>query len=207
MAHVVASDLIGAVGKSLRVLVVARSQKQQCRGERAAGNDDDVGRINAPHDQPLRDVNALHDLAGLIGLQFRNIGASHQRQVRMRLQRRIDADDLGVRLAVQQAGKAVESIAADANAGRRRLAILFVQQDAERQMERVQTVLGQAVAQCLDRAVRAKPPERETAHSRAARLDPRRAVHGHETAAPLRHNRVRMRHTSAATPARRRPCG
>ena len=41
----------------------------------------------------------------------------------MGLQRRIDAHHLRIRLAVQKAGEAIEGIATDADAGRRRLAL------------------------------------------------------------------------------------
>ena len=45
MAHVIAPDLIGAVGEAVRMAVVGRAQQQQRRGQRAAGDDDDIGRV------------------------------------------------------------------------------------------------------------------------------------------------------------------
>ena len=95
-------------------------------------------------------MNAGDDLPGGVGFELRHIRVGQQRQIGMCLQRRIDAHDLRIGLAVQQAGKAVERIAADADAGRRGLAVLLIQQNAERQMKRVQTVLHQAVVQRLD---------------------------------------------------------
>ena len=46
--HVVAPDLVGAVGKPVRMAVIGRSQQQQRRRQRAAGDDDDIGRVVAP---------------------------------------------------------------------------------------------------------------------------------------------------------------
>ena len=45
MEHVVAADLVGAVGEAVRVLVVGRREQQLGRVGGAAGSDDDVRRV------------------------------------------------------------------------------------------------------------------------------------------------------------------
>ncbi len=65
----------------------------------------------------------------------------------MRPQGGIDADHLRIGLAVQQTGKAVEGIAADADAGRGRPAVLLVEQDSQRQMEGMQAIPGETLGQ------------------------------------------------------------
>src|ERR1700685_3256160 len=68
----------------------------------------------------------------------------------MDAQRRIDTDDLRIRLAVGQTWIAVEGIAADARGVRQRLAVLFVEQNADRQMKRVVSLSLEAIEQLLD---------------------------------------------------------
>src|SRR5258706_15337965 len=66
------------------------------------------------------------------------------------LERRLDADDLGVRLAVDRARITIESIATDAGAGATRLAVVFVEQHGERQRERMMALPLQGIMEFLD---------------------------------------------------------
>ena len=80
-----------------------------------------------------------------------HVGVGHQRDVVV-AQRRVDAHHLGVGLGVQQAREAVDPVAADADAvaggaGRARPGS---RSHADRQVERVQPLLLQVVAQLLD---------------------------------------------------------
>ena len=69
----------------------------------------------------------------------------------MQLQGGVDANHLGVGLAVGDAGEAVEGVAADARTRRRRLAaLLLIEQDPERQVERLDPLLAPAIAEVLD---------------------------------------------------------
>ena len=45
MAHIVAANLAGAIGKAVGMLVVCRTEQQQSRRKRAAGDDDDIRAI------------------------------------------------------------------------------------------------------------------------------------------------------------------
>ena len=85
-----------------------------------------------------------------VRLQALHVGAGHQGHVVLG-QHRVDADDLRVRLGVEQAREAVDPVAADARARpwpRARLRLLEV--DPDRQVERVQSQLLEVVAQLLD---------------------------------------------------------
>src|SRR5205807_7592287 len=72
-----------------------------------------------------------------------------QPHIRM-LERWLHADDLRVRLAVDETGEAVERAAAHAGARMTGLAILFVQQDAERDGEGMAPEPPQPVGELLD---------------------------------------------------------
>jgi hypothetical protein len=60
-------------------------------------------------------------------------------------QRRVNTDDLRVRLAVGQTRIAVEGIAADARGMRQRLAIFFFEQNADRKMKRMMPLSLQSI--------------------------------------------------------------
>ena len=129
-----------------------RAQHQLGRAQGAARHHDDVGGI-AFHPAVALDVDVTHGAAVRRGLEPRRIGLGQQRHVGEARQRRVDADDLGVRLAVEQAGEAVEGVAAHADAGGLGLAVLLVEQDAERQVERMQPLRRPAVAEALDQGL------------------------------------------------------
>ena len=87
---------------------------------------------------------------GRVGLEALHVGAGHEGDVVLG-QDRIDADDLRVRLGVQQAREAVDPVAADARARPGREARLrLVEVDPDRQVEGVEPELLQVVAELLD---------------------------------------------------------
>src|SRR5262245_15727332 len=85
-------------------------------------------------------------MAGGIGLQSADVCSGDQRNVGI-LERRIDADDLGVRLGAEEAGMPVARRTTNARAlpGR-----LFVDSDAERDVKRPQPLALQIVMELLD---------------------------------------------------------
>src|SRR5262249_44934029 len=94
-------------------------------------------------------MNHAHAAAGGLGLQTLNERFGEERDIRV-LERRLDADDLRIRLAIDQARITVESIATDAGAGVQRLAVLFVEQYAERQREWMMALPLQGIMEFLD---------------------------------------------------------
>ncbi len=81
------------------------------------------------------DVDLGHLPAGRAGFQTLHVGVGEELDVFV-LQGRRHAQDLGVGLAVDQAREAVEAVAADTGARVRHLAVVLVEQDAERQGKR-----------------------------------------------------------------------
>ena len=115
-------------------------KQQQSRGQGTAGDDDDIGGVSllpslAQHD------GARHTPPSGIRVQALNIGVDKQCEVRVRGERGVDAHDLGIRFAVQQAWKPIECIATDARAGGAHLTIFLVEQDTQWQVERMQAQL------------------------------------------------------------------
>ncbi len=143
--HVVAADLVGAVGEAVRVLVVRRREQQLGRVGRAAGDDDEVAGealgLAVPLDDDLGDL-----VARLVGLELDGHRVGQQRHVRM-LERRPHAEHLGVGLGVDEAGEAVAGGAAHAVAVRH---VRLVQPDAARRVERVVAGGGEVVRELLD---------------------------------------------------------
>ena len=84
-----------------------------------------------------------------VGLQPFHIGAGQERDVRV-LDRPVDADDLGVRLAVGQAGKTIKGVAAHAGAMGQGSPFLFIEQDRERLGIGMVADPGQLVVKLLD---------------------------------------------------------
>jgi hypothetical protein len=78
------------------------------------------------------DTNRAHAAAGGLGLETLNERIGDERDIRV-LEGRLDADDLCIRLAVDEARITVKSIATNAGAAALRLAVLFIEQQAERQ--------------------------------------------------------------------------
>ncbi len=66
------------------------------------------------------------------------------------LERRFEAYHFGVRLGAHETGKPVEAIAADAAASLRRLAVLFLEEDPERQRKRMETVRAHLFGELRD---------------------------------------------------------
>ena len=123
-------------------------------------------------------------------------------------QRRVDADHLGVGLGVHHAGEAVDPVAADADAVVGRPALLVLGEvDPDRQVERVQSLLLQVVAQLLDaRLVLDRPEPVRSARRPLGRVLPVPAVHQVEVLG-LGVVRLEVARSRSARPARCRRGG
>ena len=197
MEHVVAADLVGAVGEPVRMLVVGRREQQLGRVGGAARRDDDVRRealgLAVHLDDDRRDL-----VPRSVRLELDHARVRQQRHVRM-LERRPHAEHLGVGLGVDEAGEAVARRAADAVAvGQVRLG----QPDAARRVERVVAGRLEVVRELLDPRLVRDRRERVRRARRAARSGPRRARRGPRRAAPPACSTARARRTRSATPAR-----
>jgi len=99
--------------------VIGRAQQQGGGVDRAGRDDDDAGGEAFGKLFPLIigafDFDFRHRVAGGIGLQAADIGAGEQRDIGV-FERRTDAENVGIGLGVDQAGKAVKGIAAYAGA-------------------------------------------------------------------------------------------
>ena len=82
VAHVIAPDLVRAVGETLGVRFVGRAQEQERRGQCAAGNDDDVGGVDLL--LPVSShVHGVHGASRRIGAELRCVSAREERDVRV----------------------------------------------------------------------------------------------------------------------------
>ena len=126
--------------------VVGRAQQQQRRRQRTAGHHDDVGRIDllSPFARHMHRVDCA---ASRIGAEPGHVGVCHQGHVRVLGDHRIDAHHLRVGLAVKRTREAVEVAVAYADAGGCGLAVFFVEQDAQRQVEGFEPDAAQMVRQ------------------------------------------------------------
>src|SRR5262249_60387986 len=93
-------------------------------------------------------MNRRNGAPGRVGLQPAHECVGQERDIRM-LECRVDADDLSVGLAIDEARVAIEGVAADAGAGVLRLAVLLVEQNAERKRKRMIAAPLQAVPELL----------------------------------------------------------
>src|SRR5262249_42444112 len=117
-------------------------------------------------------MNRAHAAAGGLGLQTLNERIGDERDIRV-LEHRLDADDLRIRLAVDQARITVESIATDAGARVQRPAVLFVEQHAKRQREWMMALPLQGIMEFLDaRFVRDRRAGIRPARRWVGRVDP-----------------------------------
>src|SRR5262245_14919865 len=98
--------------------VTGRSQEERCRIDRPARDDHKVRRIRLLGSVVIDD-DAGDLPARTVCLETFDEGTSFQMDIGMP-ERRLDTEDLGVGLAVDQAGKAVECVTADAATGVRR---------------------------------------------------------------------------------------
>src|SRR5215470_1571659 len=122
-------------------------------------------------------MNRADTAAGGLGLQTLDERIGEERDIRV-LEHRLDADDLRIRLAVDQARITVESIATDAGASVQWLAVPFVEQHAERQREWMMTLPLQGIMEFLDaRLVRDRRARIRPACRRLGRVDPMLAMH------------------------------
>lgn len=124
------ADDARAVGKSVRMFVASGTQQQKSRVYGSACDNDDIGRVPLL-DAVVIDKDGAYAAAGRVGFKTLDERIGDERDVLV-FERRLDADDLCIGLAVDQARIAVESIAADAGTGVVRLTVLLVKQHAER---------------------------------------------------------------------------
>ncbi|WIG57181.1 MAG: hypothetical protein OJF61_002969 [Rhodanobacteraceae bacterium] len=157
--------------------VVGRAQQQQRGRQRAAGDHHDVGGIGFLRAIAFHLHGCDHSTGG-IGVEARRVRAGQQRHVRMGGQRRLDADDFRIGLAVGRTRIAVEGAAADAWTRTRHRAVLLVKQDAERHVERMQPLARERVRQLLHpRLVCDRRKRIRRAAARFGRVFAGRAVH------------------------------
>ena len=168
--HVVAADLVGAVREAVRVLVVRRDEQQLGGVRRAAGEDDEVGRVASPSRRRARRRRSVTAVPASFVSSLTTCAFVSSVDVRV-LERRPHAEHLGVRLAVHGAREAVAVRAADARAVRH---VRLVQPDPARRVERVVARPPRGRPRAAGSAARARPPGTGTARSRAARSGPRR---------------------------------
>ena len=156
--HVVAPDLVGAVGQPVRVLVVGRAQQELGAVGRAGRDDDDVGRVDLLRARRATTTPVTVRPVGSVS-SCSDLGVDEQRDVR-RVEERAHGDRLRVRLGVHQARVAVAPRAADARAAG---AVRLVEQDAARSVERVVAAGRQRRRRSPGCAARATPPATGTA--------------------------------------------
>ncbi len=172
--HVVAPDLVGAVGEAVRVLVARRREQQLGRVGRAAGDDDDVAGEASPSSPscstttsvtavPAAFVSSLTALALVSSVTFGCSSAGRTPST--------SASDL----ACTDAGEAVAVGAAHARAVRH---VRLVEHDAARRVERVVAGGGEVVGELLDaRLVRDRRVRVRRARRRLGRVLAAGAVH------------------------------
>ena len=130
--------------------VVRRRQQQSSRVQRAARHHHHRTRV--PHRLAIGGGghDCGHGRARRVGLEPLDAGVGHEHDVGV-LERRPHRGHLGVGLALDEAGEAIDAVAADARAGPEGRAVLvLVEHHAERQVGRVQTELLEVVVQLLD---------------------------------------------------------
>ena len=111
VVHVVPAHLVRAVREPVGVAVVGRCEQELGRVGGAGRNHHDVGAIGL-RGAVVLDLDARDRLAGGVGRQLRRPRVRHQGHVRV-LERRPDAEDLGVGLGLDQRREAVARGAPD----------------------------------------------------------------------------------------------
>src|SRR5215813_8405409 len=177
VSHVVPADDARAVGEPVRMLVASGAQQKESRIQGSACDDDDISRVRLL-DAFVIDTNRADAAAGGLRLQTLDKCIGDECDIRV-LEHRLDADALCIRLAIDQARITVESIAPDASAGGAlRLAVLFVEQHAERQRKWMMALPLQGVMEFLDaRLVRDRRAGIRPACRRVSRVDPMLAMY------------------------------
>ena len=203
--HVVPADHVRAVGQAVGVPVVRRAQ-QQGRGVHRAAATTTTSALK----RDRRPVAELGDDRGdgppaRVGLQPRDVRAGDQRDVVV-LQRRVDADHLGVGLAVRagRGSRRPGHSGCTRCRGWRRPCSSWVRSHADRQVERVQALLLQVVAELLDPRLVLDRRVRGTARWPAPRWGPRRAGRARRRGARPGCSTARGRHSRSARPGRSR---
>ena len=145
MEHVVAADLIGAVGEAVRVLVGGRLQQQLRRVGRPACEHDDVARNPLLGPVPLDD-HLGDGCAVPVRLEPDDLRVRQKRDVRV-LEGRPNAEHLGVGLRVHETREAVTRRTTDARAERW---VRLVEHDPARRVERPVAGRREVVGELLD---------------------------------------------------------
>ena len=147
--HVVSPDKARGIGQSRGVIRIRRSEHEQGRRQCSARDHDDIRSI-ANALLAANDLDPADSPAAVVRGEFVHVTVGHQGQVRVRMQRRIHANDLRIGLAIGQTGIAVEGVAADTGRMREREPILLIQQDAHGEMEGRVTFTFETVEELLN---------------------------------------------------------
>ena len=148
VVHIVAPDLVGAVGQSIGVLVVSRHQQQFGRIGSAARDHNDVALVGfGLSTVPVAlDHHLGHSGATCVRIELDGPGVGQQGDVRI-LQRRAHTHHLRIRFSMHQAWESVTRCAADARTER---PLLFIKHDPVWRVERVIARLFQVVGELLN---------------------------------------------------------
>ena len=144
MAHVVAAHHSGSVRQAFRGLLVRGAEEERRRIDRAAGDHHDSALVLLSSAVALDD-DLRHLAPGGTGQKPLHVRAGEEPDVRV-LERGVHRENLGVGLRAHQARISVAGVAADAAA---RLGPRFVEQDAQRRVERPQAAPGEVLVQVL----------------------------------------------------------
>ena len=143
--HVVPADLVGAVGEAVRVFVIRRHEKEPRGVCRTCGNDDDAGAEGLGFSVAI-DHDFAHRIAGGVGVEFQHLGICEERDIRV-LERGSHAQDLGIRLRLDEAGKSIAILTAHALAVGH---IRFIEHDAAGRVEGMVACAFEVVGELLD---------------------------------------------------------
>jgi hypothetical protein len=127
------------------VPVVRRAEQEEGRIDRAAGDDDDVGAIRLALAVAIDD-HAVDGAAALVRLEPLDLRVRHEGDVRV-LEGGPDAEDVRIRLCLDEAGETVEPRTAHAGALQ---GILLVEIHPDRQVEGLVAGADEVVVELLD---------------------------------------------------------
>ena len=144
--HVVAADLIGAIGQTTGMAIIGRHQEQSGA----------VGRPTTHH----HDITAIGELFTIafhldgrdrgslgVGHQALHLSAGQERDRATGLEGRPNATDLGIPFGMDHAGEAIAVVAAPATAV---VHIRFVQHHATGGMKRIQSSRAEIIGELLN---------------------------------------------------------
>ena len=143
--HIVAPDLVGAIGKPIGMLVIGGLQQEYGRIGRTSRDYDDVSLVGFGLPIAL-DHHSGHRGAACVGREFDNLAIRLQGDVWI-FQRRTHTDHLRIRFGMHQAREAVARSTANASAER---PILFVEHNPVWRVEGVIASLCEIIGELLD---------------------------------------------------------